>query len=171
MAERPDQREEGRVMIEPKFKELADIAMTCVEGIKRTGITLLEMRDRYIKVMMPLAGNTNHFGVMYAGSLFALGEISGGLIHVASFDVHKWYPIVKEVNIKFLKPAATDVTMEASLTPEQADELEKAAEKNGKVDILMDLELKDAQGVTAAVVSGVWQIRRIPEGLTLPSAS
>ncbi|MFH1140055.1 MAG: YiiD C-terminal domain-containing protein [Pseudomonadota bacterium] len=158
-------------MIEPKFKDVAEVLMGCVEGIKRTGIRLVAMRDLYAKALMPLAGNTNHFGVMYAGSLFTLGEISGGLIHVAAFDVYKWYPIVKEVKIKYLKPAATDVTMEVSLTPEEAAAIEKKAEEAGKADILMKLDLKDAQGVVVAEVSGVWQVRRIPEGMVLPSVA
>jgi acyl-coenzyme A thioesterase PaaI-like protein len=124
------------------------------------------LRDRYAKMLMPLEGNLNHVGVMYAGSLFTLGEIAGGAIHLTSFDGSRLYPIVKEIHIRFRRPAATDVTMEVELGAEQAARIQAEALEKGKADYVLNLELKDAEGEVVSIVAGTWQVRRFPEGMS-----
>jgi acyl-coenzyme A thioesterase PaaI-like protein len=154
-------------MIEEKYREAAELAVGLVEAIKRTGIRALALRDRYAKMLMPLEGNVNHVGVMYAGSLFTLGEVAGGAIHLTSFDAGKLYPIVKEVHIRFRRPAASDVTMEVGLGAEEAARIQAEALEKGKADFVLNLELKDAGGEVVSIVSGTWQVRRFPEGMAL----
>jgi hypothetical protein len=104
---------------------------------------------------------------MYAGSLFTLGEFAGGAIHLVSLDFTKFVPIVKEVRIRFRRPAMTDVVMEVTMTEEEAKRLESEAEKNGKADYQLNLELKDLNGGTVAEVGGTWQIRKMSEGMSM----
>jgi acyl-coenzyme A thioesterase PaaI-like protein len=155
-------------VIEERFRPAAEFAITSIEGIKRTGIKLLEMKERYAKLLMPLEGNVNHINMMYAGSLFTIGEINGGIIHVCSFDVHKYVPIVKEINIRFRRPAFTDITVEVSMEKEEADRIQKEAAEKGKADFEMELELKDTNGEVVSIVKGIWQIRKMPEGMEAP---
>ena len=153
-------------MIDEKYAGVCTIAIASVPGIERTGLKVLELRDRYAKALMPLnEGNTNHVGIMYAGSLFTLGEFSGGIIHLASMNFTKFIPIVKEVHIRFRRPAMTDITMEVTMTEQEAGRLEAEAEKKGKADYELNMELKDQNGETVAEVNGTWQIRKIPEGM------
>jgi acyl-coenzyme A thioesterase PaaI-like protein len=152
-------------VIEEEYREAAEMAVGRVEGIKRTGIRALALRDRYAKMLMPLEGNVNHVGMMYAGSLFTLGEIAGGAIHLTSFDSSRLYPIVKEIHIRFRRPAATDVTMEVELSAEEASRIQTEALERGKADYVLKLELKDADGEVVSVVGGTWQVRRFPEGM------
>lgn len=152
-------------MIEEKYQPIAEIALSSVEGIQRTGLRIVALRERYAKVLMPMESNGNHLGIMYAGSLFTLGEFSGGIIFGVTFDITRFVPLVKEINIKFQSPATTDVTLEVSLTEAQAEELQQEAEINGKADFSLELELKDANGGVVAVVNGVWQLREIPESM------
>lgn len=154
-------------MIDEKYAGVCDMAIASVPGIERTGLQVLELRDRYARALMPLEGNTNHVGIMYAGSLFTLGEFSGGAIHLVSMDFTKLVPIVKEVNIRFRRPAMTDITMEVTMTEQEAARLEAEAEEKGKADYKLKLELKDQSGEIVAEVNGVWQIRKIPEGMGL----
>jgi len=149
-------------MIEEKYRDQAVNIETSIEAIKRTGIKVLALADRYAKLMIPLQGNINHVGMMYAGTLFTLGEIPGGAVFLTSFDTTKYYPIVKEVSIRFRRPALTDVTVEVSLTPQRVEEMTAELEAKGKVDYGLDLELKDMSGEVVALVSGTWQIRKTP---------
>ena len=152
-------------MIDEKFAGVCDMAIASVPGIERTGLQVLELRERYAKALMPLnEGNINHVGIMYAGSLFTLGEFSGGIIHLVSMDFTRFIPIVKQVSIRFRRPARTDITMEVSMSEQDAKRLEAEAEKNDKADFELNLELKDDSGETVAEVIGTWQIRKIPEG-------
>lgn len=157
-------------MIEERFKNLVVYLETGINAIARTGVKALECRERYVKMLMPLAGNTNHIGMMYAGTLFTLGEIPGGAIFGVSFDVTKYVPIVKEVSIRFRRPALTDVTLEVSMEKETAERISKEAESTGKADFPLELEIKDASGEVVAIVKGTWQIRKMPEGMTSPLA-
>jgi len=157
-------------MIEERFKNLVVYLETGVEAIARTGVKALECRERYVKLLMPLAGNTNHIGIMYAGSLFTLGEVPGGAIFGASFDGTKYVPIVKEVSIRFRRPAMTDVTLEVSMEKDTVDTLTKEVESKGKADFPLQLEIKDASGEVVALVSGIWQIRALPPGMASPLA-
>jgi acyl-coenzyme A thioesterase PaaI-like protein len=155
-------------MIEDKYRVAAEYIEKGVEGIRRTGIQVLAMRDRYVKILMPLEGNVNHVGIMYAGSLFTIGECMGGAIYGAAFDVQRFFPIVKEVTIQFRRPAVTDVTLELEMSEEEANKIQQEAEEAGKADFTLDLELKDTAGETVCRVSGIWQIRKIPEGMDSP---
>jgi len=153
-------------MIDEKYAGVCSMAIASVPGIERTGLKVLELRDRYAKALMPLnEGNTNHVGIMYAGSLFTLGEFAGGAIHLVSMDFTRFFPIVKEVRIRFRRPAMTDITMEVTMTEQEARRLEAEAEEKGKADYELSLELKDQNGETVAKANGVWQIRKIPEGM------
>jgi len=152
-------------MIEEKYQPLAESAISMVEGIKRTGIRIVGLRDGYAKCIMPLHDNINHVGIMYAGSLFTLGEIMGGIMWGIMFDVEKFYPIVKEITIRFTRPAATDVSLEVNFNKGDAIRIQEEAEKGGKADYTLDLDLTDAAGETVSIVHGVWQIRKTPEEL------
>ena len=152
-------------MIDERYRDAAERAVGAVEGIKRTGIRAIALRERYVKMLMPLEGNVNHVGMMYAGSLFTLGEVAGGAIHLTSFDRKRLYPIVKEVNIRFRRPAMTDVTMEVELSEEEASRIQAEALEKGKADFVLNLELKDADGEVVSIVDGTWQVRTIPNGI------
>jgi acyl-coenzyme A thioesterase PaaI-like protein len=153
------------IMIDKKYKSLAEQTVNLVEGIKRTGLQIIGMKDGYVKLMMPLAGNVNHVGIMYAGSLFTIGEVTGGIYWGLEFDVEKFYPIVKEINIQFRKPAATDVTLERAFDSAETKRIEAEAEQNGKADFTLDLEITDAGDQVVSLVRGIWQIRKTPEEL------
>ncbi len=153
-------------MIEEKYKVAAEYVETGVEGIKRTGIKVLAMKDGYVKTLMPLEGNVNHVGIMYAGSLFTIGECMGGAIYGVAFDVKRFYPIVKEVTIKFRRPVVTDVTLELEMSEKEAEGIQQEAEEKGKADYTLDLELKDTNGETVCAVNGIWQSRPVQPGST-----
>jgi len=152
-------------MIEERFKAVSQRALNSVEGIKRTGLSIIDLKERYAKTLMPLEGNVNHVGMMYAGSLFTIGEFSGGIIHLVSFDIKRFFPIVKEISIRFRRPALTDVTLEVSFSKEEADSIQAEAETNEKADFTLDLEIKDQENEIVSIVNGVWQIRKIPQGM------
>jgi len=154
-------------MIEEKYQLVADFAVSAVEGIKRTGMKVLALRDRYAKIMMPFEGNISHVGTMYAGSLFVLGEFSGGIIHGVSFDYNKFFPIVKEVTIRFKRAAKTNVTLEVAISKEMAAQIQETAGREGKCDFELDLDLKDADDQTVAEVHGIWQLRKFRAGQSL----
>ena len=131
----------------------------------RTEVKVLELEPGYVKMMMPLQPNLNHVGTMYAGALFTLAELPGGAIFLSTFDASRFYPLIKGMDIKFLKPAATDITVEIRLDPKEAAKIQETANEVGKADYDWECELKYANGQVVAVSSNRYQLRRMkPSG-------
>jgi hypothetical protein len=69
------------------------------------------------------------------------------------------------MEIKFLKPATTDIVVEVRLSPEHASKIQDEANEHGKADYGWDCELKDTNGQVVAVSSNRYQLRRTkPKG-------
>ena len=52
---------------------------------------MVEARRGHAVASVPLEGNGNHFGVIYAGVQFTVAEMLGGVIALATFDAAKYY--------------------------------------------------------------------------------
>ncbi|CAE6948426.1 MULTISPECIES: YiiD C-terminal domain-containing protein [Pseudomonas] len=127
--------------------------------VKRSGLKAEALQPGFVRLRMPLAGNTNHIGSMYAGALFTLAEIPGGALFVTSFDVKRFFPIIKEMNLRFRRPASSDIFVEATLSQEQIVALQDQAEREGKAEYELALELTDETGEIVAVSHGQYQLR------------
>ena len=140
-----------------------ELAKKMLEGgikfVANSGLRVVELRRGYVKCLMPFAGNGNHIGTMYAGALFTVAEIPGGALFLSSFDATKFYPIVKELDLRFLKPAKGDVTVEISLDDDQIAALSTQAAEKGKAEFILEGQLKTADGTVVAESRGVYQIR------------
>ena len=139
--------------------EISDFVKT-VPFIARTGISAVKMAPDGIKLKVPLEPNINHIGIMYAGALWTLAETMGGAVYQVYLMVDGTFPIVKTLNIKFVKPAATVITCEYQMDAATAQGIVAACNQNGKADYNIALELKDAQGNVVAVTEGVYQVRK-----------
>ncbi len=129
--------------------------------VERTGLEILDLGRGYVKMRMPFAGNVNHVEMMYAGALFTLAELPGGALFATTFDVQRFYPIVKDMSIRFRRPATTDVTVEVRLDEEEAAEIQARADRDGKADYEWECELRDESGEVVAVTRNLYQLRRI----------
>lgn len=132
---------------------------TKVAFVERTGLKALELQPRHVKLMVPLKGNENHIGTMYAGALFTVAEVPVGALYVTTFDMTKYYPIIKEMNIQFVRLAKTDVTIELSISEEEARRIQAEAEETGKAEFVLEGEVKDESGDVVARSRGVYQLR------------
>jgi thioesterase domain-containing protein len=145
---------------EGKDTDIVKCIEDSIEIVGKMGIKVVDIRNRYAKLMLPMKPNLNHIGTIYAGSLFTLGEIVGGAIFLASFDYTKFYPVVKELTIRFKKPGTSDMTVEAALTDKEVKEIQKTAEGYGKADWSMSLEIKNESGDVCCLINGIWQMRK-----------
>jgi len=130
-----------------------------IPAAHKMGIKAIEARRGYAAASVPLEGNGNHFGVMYAGVEFTVAEILGGLIAIASFDSAKYYPLVKKVDIEFTAAGRTDLRAEASLDEDELARVEAEAAEKGKADFTLDAVVLDEAGQTVAVTHGLYQLR------------
>ena len=127
--------------------------------VQRSGLKAEVLEPGRVRLRMPLAGNQNHIGSMYAGALFTLAEIPGGALFLTSFDAQRFYPIVKEMNLRFRRPATGDIRVEASLSEAQIEQLQKQATEEGKAEYVLELQLTDDSGEVVAQSRGLYQLR------------
>lgn len=127
--------------------------------VQRSGLKAEALEPGYVRLRMPLAGNQNHIGSMYAGALFTLAEIPGGALFLTSFDAQRFYPIVKEMNLRFRRPATGDIRVEACLAAEEIQRLQQQTSEQGKAEYLLQLQLTDDSGEVVAESRGLYQLR------------
>jgi thioesterase domain-containing protein len=128
--------------------------------VERIGLRALVMDPRRVKLELPLAGNANHIGSIYAGALFTVAELPGGALFLTTFDVERFYPVLKAMAIRFRRPAFTDVTVEASLSETEAARIAAEADASGKAEFILKTEIRDADGQVVAQTEGVYQLRK-----------
>ncbi len=133
---------------------------TPIECVLKTGLRTDKNDASGIRLLMPLQGNTNHIGTMYAGALFTLAEIMGGTVYRTYMKTPEVFPIVKSLNIKFLKPARSDIFAEYKMEQDIADKILKECLDKGKANYDILLELKDESGQVVSKSEGFYQIRK-----------
>jgi len=130
--------------------------------IGNTGLVIELAEPRHVKLRMPFEPNVNHVGIMYAGALFTLAEVPGGALFTTTFDVRRYYPIVKQLSIRFRRPATTDITVEVTMSAEEMARVSAEADNAGKADYGWDAQLLDATGEVVAIAESLYQLRAMP---------
>jgi acyl-coenzyme A thioesterase PaaI-like protein len=127
--------------------------------LERTGIVVDHAERGFVRLRMPFEPNVNHVGMMYAGALFTLAEVPGGTMFLTTFDTSRFYPIVKDLQIRFRRPATSDITVDVRLTDDEIARIAAAAEEAGKADYEWDCDLVDAAGEVVARSHNTYQMR------------
>lgn len=144
--------------------ELTDLATerltSLIPIVGSMGIRVVELGAGRVATEIPLEGNGNHIGTMYAGSLFCVAEVLGGVLVPATFDGERYYAIVKGLDIRYLKPATGKVRARACLDDATIARVTREAEEVGKADFVLEAGVTDLQGTTVAVTRGDYQLRR-----------
>jgi thioesterase domain-containing protein len=142
-------------------EEVNKLIEQTVPVVARSGIRVDAISRGYVKMSAPLEGNENHIGIMYAGTLFTLAEVPGGLLFFSCFDATRFVPIVKEMNIRFLRKVKTAAHIEIRLSEEEIARIQGEAEEKGKADFILEIEIRDDAGDVAAVCKGIYGVRKI----------
>lgn len=132
-----------------------------IDFVKRCGLKAEQLAPGHVRLRMPLAGNQNHIGTLYAGALFTLAEIPGGALFLTSFDTQRFYPLVKEMTLRFRRPATGDIYVEARLDNEAITRIQNEAELNGKSEYHLDLQLTNSSGEVVAESCALYQLRKL----------
>jgi thioesterase domain-containing protein len=144
--------------------ELTEDQHAVIPILAAMGTRVVEAGDGRGVVELPAEPNVNHFGALYAGSLFTAAEVLGGLIPGTTFDLEGelagFVPLVKSVEIRFLRPALGAVRARAELAPEDRERIPREALANGKAEFVLEAQVVDGDGTVVAATRGVYQLRR-----------
>lgn len=149
----------GKTLQKGALLAVNQLVGTAIPFASRNRFEVVEFRDGYLKGKIPLKSNKNHIGTMYAGALFTLAELPGGILSIFNFDSN-YYPILKELKMTYLKVAKSDVTVEFSLSKSEISRIEKEASENGKSPFTLYGKLKDTEGNIVAESEAHYQVRK-----------
>ncbi|NPU85963.1 MAG: DUF4442 domain-containing protein [Syntrophaceae bacterium] len=141
-------------------KETVAALENIIKIVGKMGVKIEQFDPGAVKVRLPKEPNINHVGMVYAGSLFSLADYTGGVLFSSCFDLKKYIPILKEASIVYRRPAMSDMTIEATFTESEIEELKKMADSVGKADFVKEFELKDENGTVCCMARGSFQIRK-----------
>jgi acyl-coenzyme A thioesterase PaaI-like protein len=130
-----------------------------VPAIGRLGVVVEAIGPGSVDLRVPIEGNANHMGTMYAGALFAVVELPGGLLPLAVLDPTKYTPIVTGVDIRFLAAARSDVRLSARMEPDELRRLGMQVDDTGRADFTLELEGTDADGRLVVTSTAYYQLR------------
>src|SRR3546814_10411370 len=92
-------------------------------------------------------------------------DVCSSDLFLASFDIARYYPIVKSLDMRFKKPATSDVFVEMRLDDAQIGAISAAADATGKGEFELDGQLTTADGTIVAESPGVYQLRATAAGV------
>ena|ERR1041384_5380120 len=118
--------------------------------VERLGLELLHVERGRCVLRLPFEPNINHVGMIYAGALFTVAEVPGGVLFRSAFDVARFYPIVGDMQVRFTRPAMTDVIVDARMTDDEIARVTAELEERGKAKYVLEQEIRDAGGELVA---------------------
>lgn len=122
------------------------------------GLEVLEASPGAAAARIPTGPNVNHFGVSYAGSLFSVAEMLGGIIG-GFFEVPGAVPLVKRLEIDFTRPCTSAATARTTLSTDEQARVQAEASANGKSNFELLTEVTDEAGQLVARAHGFYQLR------------
>lgn len=125
------------------------------------GVRFVDLAPGKVAAEVPVEGNSNHLGTMYAGVLFTVAEVLGGGLAMSTFDMSKFLPVVKSMTIDFVRPVRSNVRATASIDEATVAALTATATETGKAEFLLTAEVHDAEGTLVAQTTGTYQLRAI----------
>ncbi|NKZ93498.1 DUF4442 domain-containing protein [Rhodococcus hoagii] len=90
-----------------------------------------------------------------------MAEVLGGIIPLVTFDLPGFVPLVRDVQIRFVRPARGAVRATADLAPDEVTRVHDVARENGKAEFVLDTELRSEDGTVVATTRAVYQMSRM----------
>jgi thioesterase domain-containing protein len=128
----------------------------------KMGIRVVDLAPGTAVLEAPPEPNINHAGMMYAGSLFTLGELLGGLIPPMTWDITGYVPVVAGVDIKFRRPAFGRIRSTATVADEERERVsQELAAGESKIRFPLSASLTDESGTEVATTEGQYVLLKL----------
>jgi thioesterase domain-containing protein len=136
---------------------LANIPITAAMGVR-----VVSLAPGTGAIEAPPEPNINHAGMMYAGSLFTLGELLGGLLPPVTWDIAGYVPVVGGLEIKFRRPAYGTIRATATIAEEDLERVRaELAAGEPKIRFPLSSSLTDESGTEVATTVGQYVLLKM----------
>ncbi len=105
----------------------------------------------------------NHLGTFHASAQFALAEACSGLSLLKNFPhlENCVVPVLRKSEVKFKKPASSDITAIAEITPEQKDQFERQLDKKGRASLAVIVDVTTQDGTVTMTGTYEWFVQKL----------
>ncbi len=105
----------------------------------------------------------NHLGTFHASAQFALAEAGSGLSLQRYFPQLEGsvLPVLRKAEIKFKKPAQSDIQAKATLTVEKKEKFEHQFKEKGRAFISVPVEVIDQNGTVTMTGTYEWFVQKL----------
>ena len=138
--------------------EQTEMVHAVVPILGKMGLEVLVAEPGRAVARIPTEPNVNHFGVTYAGCLFSVAEMLGGIIG-GFIEVPGAIPIVKRLEIDFTRPAMTAATASTTFSEEERARVQSEATEAGKSNFELLTEVTVEAGTVVARTHGFFELR------------
>lgn len=129
--------------------------------VKKTGVVVDELTTTKVKLRLPHdASNLNPMGILHAGATFTLAETCAAALCVMALGQSVMF-IGKAVDIKFKRPGKGDAVATAQLTPADAQRVLDGAQRDGKIDAPIMVDVTDPAGEPIAQATVTMSVRKL----------
>ena len=130
--------------------------MTDYPFVERAGLEVLHVERGRAVLRLPFEPNINHVGMVYAGALFTVAEVPGGVLFASAFDLTRFYPIVGDMKVRFASPARTPVLVDARMAGDEIDRVTAELEAKGKAKWVLTQDVVDEAGTVVATTEATY---------------
>lgn len=125
-------------------------------------VEVLSAADGDYRCRVPLNEQTkNHFNSVHAAIQWAGAELLGGLIWIQNQQGSNYRFVMREMTIRFLKPAMDDIEACAQFDDAQINAMKSDLQETGRHDFELEAEIKNKNGDVLATTTGCYAIRKI----------
>ncbi len=118
------------------------------------------IENGFYKARTPLSNNTkNHVNIFHAGPIWMTAEYLGGLIAAHNLTDHKYQPVISALDIKFMRPAMSDITAETFFYDSDAKTMLTELEETGRYEFLIHIVIKDINKKVVAKADGKYVVK------------
>lgn len=131
-------------------KKLEEFENGPIEYVNMSGMKMTVFEPRHVRLVLPVDPiHMNHVGTVYAGSMFTMAEIAGANLFVSAYG-DDFVPVLKGVEVRYVKPTKHDLVIDIALAEEEAQQKIALAAERGRGDYFLDVPIKDAEDVLVA---------------------
>ena len=128
------------------------------------GLAVEVVEPGHVRLRMPFSPQIkNHLDIVYAGAIFALAEITGGVAMLSAFeqddDQGGCTVLARRMEIDYVRPSRSDLLCEVTLSDAVIAENRVAVQAEGKADVILPIEVQDGRGRVVARVSAFYYLR------------
>lgn len=132
-----------------------------VPPLGKANFAVLLAEPGKVRCTMPLEGNNNHLGSVYAGMLFSFAEAAAGAFLLATVDVSSIKIMVRGGRIEYHRLALTDVFADVTYDQNRLAAVMNEVAQEGKAFFEFPVEIRDNNGDKVATAVFDYRFRAI----------